>query len=99
MANNLWHLKRNHLIILSSAPAPVLYRAPYSACTVPDFFSPLPILPAFPSSTAECSITRDLKKLRLTLLTALKKLGLELLSQHIQTAAEAHSKIAAMRAD
>ena len=39
------------------------------------------------------------KNVRLTLSTALKELGLELLSQRIQTAAEAHSKTAAMRAD
>ena len=39
------------------------------------------------------------KNVRLTLSTALKELGLELLSQRIQTAAEARSKTAAKRAD
>ena len=39
------------------------------------------------------------ENVRRTLSTALKELGLELLSQRIQTAAEARSKTAAMRAD
>ena len=39
------------------------------------------------------------KNVHLTLSTALKELGFELLSQRIQTAAEVCSKTAAMRAD
>ena len=39
------------------------------------------------------------KNVHLTLLAMRKELGLELLSQCIQTAAEARSKTAAMRAD
>ena len=93
VANNLWYLKRSHLIILCSAPFPSCTMLPTLPALCLISFLHSPSCSAFPSSTAECNITRDLKKLRLTLLTVLKKLGLELLSQHIQTAAEACSKI------